>query len=124
MRSARDRFYLNKADGKFLGVCAGIADYLGVEALWVRVIVVLVSLFGHLITVPLYFLIAFLASPRPAGIDYAALDDESYLERRRRRRDRSSRLRADLSDMDRRLAEMEQTYGTNSRLASEIDRLR
>ena len=31
------RFYLNKHEGKFMGVCAGLADYTGIEALWWRV---------------------------------------------------------------------------------------
>jgi phage shock protein C len=117
-----NRFYLNKAEGKFMGVCAGLADYLGVEALWVRVAVVAVSVLGHLVTVPLYFIIAFLASPRPAPRDYDALDDDRYLERMRRQR--SSKIRSDISDMDRRLSEMERSYGTNPHLADEIERLR
>jgi phage shock protein C len=117
-----NRFYLNKAEGKFMGVCAGFADYLGVDALWVRVAVVAVSVLGHLITVPLYFIIAFLASPKPYPGSYDALDDEGYLERMRRRR--SSKMRSDITDMDRRLSEMERSYGSNSRLSSEIDRLR
>jgi phage shock protein C len=117
-----NRFYLNKAEGKFMGVCAGIADYLGVDPLWVRVAVVAVSILGHLITVPLYFIIAFLASPKPYSAGYDALDDARDLERQRRRR--SSRIRSDISDMDQRLSEMERSYGSNSRLSSEIDSLR
>jgi phage shock protein C len=117
-------FYLNKAEGKFMGVCAGIADYLGVEALWVRVILVALSVLGHLITVPLYFIIAFLASPRPVRPDYDSLDDETYLERLRSRRARSAQMRSDVSEMDRRLADIEETYGRGSRLSSEIDHLR
>jgi len=119
-----NRFYLNKAEGKFMGVCAGIADYLGVEPLWVRVVVVLVSILGHLITVPLYFIIAFLASPRTTGIGYDPIAEERMLDRLRRRRDRSSRMRSDISDMDRRLSEMERSYGRNSRLSNDIDSLR
>jgi phage shock protein C len=83
---------------------------------------VAVSVLGHLITVPLYFIIAFLASPRPNPRDYDALDEERHLERTRRQR--SSKIRSDISDMDRRLSEMERSYGSNSRLSSEIDRLR
>lgn len=124
-----DRFYLNKAEGKFLGVCAGIADYCGIEALWVRVGAVALTLLGSGITVPIYFIIAFLASRRPrydaGAIDYAAMDDSAAIERLRRRRERSARMRADLGDMDRRLADMESRYReSTSRIAGEIDRLR
>jgi phage shock protein C len=117
-------FHLNKADGKFLGVCAGIADYIGVEAIWVRVALVVLTLLGWGTAIPIYLIIAFVASPKPAAIDYDGMDDERYLERMSRRRDRSKRMRTDLSDMDRRLAEMERSYGRSSPLSSEIDRLR
>jgi phage shock protein C len=118
-------FHLNKADGKFLGVCAGIADYIGVEAIWVRVALIVLTLLGWGTAIPIYFVIAFVASPKsPAAIDYDGMDDERYLDRMSRRRDRSRRMRTDLSEMDRRLAEMERSYGRNSHLSSEIDRLR
>jgi phage shock protein C len=115
-------FHLNKAEGKFMGVCAGIAEYTGVDALWVRIAMVVLTLLGWGSMILVYFAIGFLASPRAPAIDYDAMDDERYLERMRRRR--SSRVRSDISDMDKRLSEMEQSYGRNSRLSSEIDRLR
>ena len=36
MSSPRTRFYRDKVNGKFMGVCSGIADYTGVDALWIR----------------------------------------------------------------------------------------
>ncbi|MFX8731571.1 PspC domain-containing protein, partial [Acinetobacter baumannii] len=36
MSAQRPRLYRDKVNGKFLGVCAGIADYTGIDALWVR----------------------------------------------------------------------------------------
>jgi phage shock protein C len=122
--SSTSGFHLNKAEGKFLGVCAGIADYTGVDALWVRVAVIVLTLLGWGMMIPIYFVIAFLASSRAPAIDYDSMDDERYLERMRRRRDRTTRVRSDISDMDQRLSEMERSYGRNSRLSSEIDRLR
>ena len=32
--AARTQYYLNKQDAKWKGVCAGIADYTGIEVLW------------------------------------------------------------------------------------------
>jgi len=124
MRRSGNHYYLNKADGKVFGVCAGFADYLGVDALWIRIAVVAMTLLGMGIIIPIYFLIAFLATTGPSRIDYDGMDDETYLDRLRRGRDRSSRIRTDISDMDRRLAEMERSYGTDSRLSNEIDSLR
>ena len=87
-------FHLNKANGKFLGVCAGIADYLGVDVLWVRVALVLLTLLGWGTAIPIYFVIAFVAPRAPTSdtraIDYDGMDDERYLDRMRRRRDRSN----------------------------------
>ncbi len=39
-------FRLDKADGKLLGVCAGIANYLNADPLIVRAVFVLGALFG------------------------------------------------------------------------------
>lgn len=126
MSRSRNRYYLNKREGKLFGVCAGFADYLGIDALWVRVAVVALTVLGSFVTIPLYFIIAFLASSRPEEIAWHGdRDGEAYLDRLTTpRQDRSARLRSDISDMDRRLAEMETIYSGNSRLSSEIDRLR
>ncbi len=37
MTPRRTHFYLDKQNGKFLGVCAGIADYTGIDVLLVRI---------------------------------------------------------------------------------------
>ena len=36
MNSLRTKFYRDKQNAKLMGVCAGIADYTGVNAIWVR----------------------------------------------------------------------------------------
>ena len=125
MSTRNSRFYLNKREGKLLGVCAGLADYLSVEAVWVRIAVVALTLLGSFVTVPLYLIIAFFASRRPDELyDYRYADEDHYRQTSRQDRSRSTRMRSDLSEMDRRLADVESHYGNNSRLASEIDRLR
>ena len=45
MTPRRTRFYLDKRNGKFLGVCSGIADYTGIDPLLVRVGFVLLGFF-------------------------------------------------------------------------------
>ena len=36
MNSVRTKFYRDKANGKWMGVCAEIADYTGLDVLWIR----------------------------------------------------------------------------------------
>ena len=58
---APGKFHLNKRDGKLMGVCAGIADYFGVDVTLVRILWVVATLagFGSLILV--YILIGLIA---------------------------------------------------------------
>ncbi|WP_067734441.1 PspC domain-containing protein [Novosphingobium naphthalenivorans] len=136
---SRGQFYLDKSNAKLAGVCAGIADYTGVDAFWVRMGAVLLTLLGFPFVILIYIAMAVLADSRPMGL-YNEAEEERLLrrmERRRQRRglthgltmpgtSRSSRLRSDLSDLDKRIADMEAHYSSssNSRLAAEIDSLR
>jgi phage shock protein C len=52
---------LNKADGKLLGVCAGLADRFGWDATLVRVAFVLATLFGFGSAIIVYLIIGFVA---------------------------------------------------------------
>ena len=42
--SARTKFYVDKQEGKWLGVCAGIADYTGFDITLVRVAMIVLTL--------------------------------------------------------------------------------
>lgn len=126
MNSPRTRFYRDKVDGKFLGVCAGLADYTGVNPLWVRlaaIIGIMTPLAG--IIVPAYLLIGLLASKKPAHL-YADRQEQKFWQGVRQSPARTAReVRASFRDIDRRLAEVEQYYVSNNpRLSAEIDRLR
>jgi phage shock protein C len=61
------KFMLDKSNAKLLGVCAGIAAYTGVEALWVRVAMVGITLLGSGVPILLYILVALLAEAQPAA---------------------------------------------------------
>ena len=54
-------FRLDREEGKFLGVCAGIANYLGVDPLIVRLVFVAGALFGFGSFIVIYFVVALLA---------------------------------------------------------------
>ncbi|WP_404482298.1 PspC domain-containing protein [Novosphingobium sp. BL-52-GroH] len=129
---SRGQFYLDKSNAKLAGVCAGIADYTEVDSFWVRLAAVMLLIFVSPVVIPIYIAIALLADKRPIGL-YSEEEEMRLLRRFERRRNRkglgrsvpSSHLRTDLSDMDRRIADMEAHYSnSNSRLAAEIDSLR
>ncbi|KKC27036.1 PspC domain-containing protein [Sphingomonas sp. SRS2] len=54
-------FRLNKSDGKIMGVCAGLADYTGIDLMLVRVLTVLLTLCGVGSTFILYLLVGLIA---------------------------------------------------------------
>ena len=54
-------FRLNKSEGKIMGVCAGLADYTGIDPLLIRVLTVLLTLCGVGSTILLYVLVGLLA---------------------------------------------------------------
>jgi phage shock protein C len=114
----RKAFHLDRANGKLMGVCAGLADYTGWDVTWIRVGAVLVTLFGAFPwTLVAYGAVALLAKARPAA-RYASDDLPAAAGS-------AAQLRASMRDIDRRMAEVE-TYVTssNNRLAQEIDSLR
>ncbi len=55
-------FHLNKRSGKFMGVCAGIADYFGVDVTLVRAAWVIGTLVGFGSLILIYLAIALIAN--------------------------------------------------------------
>ena len=60
-------FRLDKANGKLMGVCSGIANYTGIEVLWVRVLVLTGTIFGFGSFAILYLIIGLLADKQPSA---------------------------------------------------------
>lgn len=126
MSERRTTFYLDKANRKWSGVCAGIADYTGINVLWVRVGIVLITLMGAFPwTLIAYWLAAWMAEPKPRDL-YVNNDDAKFWQQVRLSPARTTRdVRSKFRDIDRRLAEIETFYTSrNSSLANEIERLR
>ncbi len=124
--AARTQFYLNKQDAKWKGVCAGIADYTGLEPLWIRLGVAGMTIIAQQWwLIAAYFIIAWVADPKPIGL-YETHDDAKFWQGVRSNPRRSSaEVRSKLRDIDRRLADMETHYTSrNTALANEIDALR
>jgi len=121
------RFYLDRENAQWRGVCAGIADYTGLDVTLVRVGAVILTLMGGFPwTLIAYFVTAHVAQPMPVALRDETPEKAKFWQGvraspRRTIRDVRSRFR----DLDRRMAEVE-TFITssNSQLAREIDQLR
>ena len=127
MNTRRTTLYRDKQNGKLMGVCSGIADYTGVNALWVRIGFLLALFSGFLspVVIPVYFLAGLLLNKKPAEL-YTDLEEQKYWQGVRQSPKRTAReIRARFKDVDRRLAEVETHYvSSNPRLNAEIERLR
>lgn len=123
MNSPRTRFYRDKLNGKLLGVCAGIADYTGVDVLWVRIGFLMAISTGF--AIPAYLLLGIFAEKKPAHL-YADRQEQKFWQGVRQSPGRTAReVRAQFRDLDRRLADIETFYvSSNPRLSAEIERLR
>ena len=126
MYASRTKFYVDKQNRKWLGVCAGIADYTGVDVTWVRVGAVLLTVAGGFPwTLLAYWLVNWMADVKPSGL-YDSEEDQKFWQGVRSNPKRSTaEIRSSFRDIDRRLADIETYYTSrNSRLANEIDSLR
>lgn len=125
MNSPRTRFYRDKLNGKIMGVCAGLADYTGVDVLWIRLGAILMTVLGSGLIIPMYFLVGMLAGTKPQHL-YTDRAEQQFWQRVRQSPSRTAReVRAQFRDIDRRLAEVEAHYvSSNPRLSAEIERLR
>ncbi|MEM7701774.1 MAG: envelope stress response membrane protein PspC [Pseudomonadota bacterium] len=124
MNSPRTKLYRDKHNGKIMGVCAGIAEYTGVDAFWIRLgTVALVIAQGWPLLV--YLAMGFILNKKPPHL-YRDEGEQKYWQRVRQSPQRTAReIRANFRDIDRRLASVEAHYVTsNPRLTAEIERLR
>ena len=109
----RRKFYLNKREGKLMGVCSGLADYTGVDALWIRIAAVLLFFAGFGSLLIAYIVVGLIANSAPDGLG-----------------DRPARLRLgrsdpDAAERDRGFGDIEAYYASsNPRLSRDIDSLR
>lgn len=125
MSSRRTKFYLDKQNAKLMGVCSGIADYTGIDALWVRVIAVLVVLAGFGLLIPAYIVVGLVANKKPTEL-YGDAEEERFWQSVRQSPRRTARdVKSSFREIDRRLGDIENFYvSSNPRLSREIDNLR
>lgn len=123
----RTKFYLDRNNKKWSGVCAGIADYTGIDVTLIRIGAVILTLLGGFPwTLIAYWVAAWMAPHKPRELALDSAEDAKFWQRVRASPTRTVRdVRSKFRDIDRRLADVE-TYVTssNSRLSQEIERLR
>lgn len=124
-KTTHTTLYRDKQNARFMGVCAGIADYTGVNALWVRLgFIVSLGMTGFM-TLPIYFLLGLFLNKKPPHL-YEDKQEQKYWQGVRQNPRRTVReVRARFRDVDRRLASVEHYYvSSNPRLSDEIESLR
>lgn len=127
MPARQTRFYLDKRNAKWLGVCSGISDYTGLEVTLVRIALVVLTIVGGFPwTLIAYAVAAWCAADKPSELDYASAEDRKFWQGVRTRPGNTVRdVRSTFRDIDRRLSDLEVYYTShNRRLADEIDSLR
>src|ERR1700740_3747775 len=75
--STRHRLWRDTDRGILAGVCAGIADYIGVEPIVVRLVAVLCLIFFFPPTIVVYVILALVLNPKPPAL-YASADEEAF----------------------------------------------
>jgi phage shock protein C len=73
----RFRLWRNRERGIVAGVCAGIADYIGIEPIIVRIVAVLGLLFFFPPTVVGYVILALALPPKPPSL-YGSREEEAF----------------------------------------------
>ncbi|MES2057093.1 MAG: envelope stress response membrane protein PspC [Pseudomonadota bacterium] len=125
MSASRTTFYVDKQNRKWLGVCAGIADYTGLDVTLVRVGTAVLAFATSGWIIVAYLITAWLAPKKPYDL-YDSPEDQKFWQGVRSNPKRSTaEIRSTFREIDRRLADIEMLYTSrNSRLANEIDSLR
>lgn len=122
----RTKFYLDRRNRKWSGVCAGIADYTGIDVTLVRIGMVLATILGSGVMIIVYMVTAWVAQDKPRELSGESAEQTKFWQGVRASPARTVRdVRSRFRDLDRRLADIE-THVTsgNMSLANEIEKLR
>lgn len=124
--ASRTRFYLDKRHKKVMGVCAGIANYTGLDVNIVRIGLVVSIFIGAGALIPVYFIAGWIANDEPREIAADTKEERQFWQGVRASPAQSAReIRSKMRDINRRLADIEYYVTTENRsLAKEIEQLR
>lgn len=120
------KFYKDRANGKVMGVSAGLADYTGVDVALMRIMVLFAILMSSGSGLLLYFLAGIIAEDKPASLAYENEDDRQFWRQVRASPTRSAKqIHSEFRSIDRRLADIESYVTSENRvLARQIDELK
>ena len=123
---SRTKFYRDKRHGKLMGVCSGIANYIGMDVTLVRIMFVSAVFMSGGSVLPLYFITGFMADDMPRELALDDREDQQFWQGVRQSPTRTAHdIRSRMRDIDRRLADIESYVTTENRsLAREIEQLR
>ncbi len=123
-RPSPARLYRNRERGIVKGVCAGIADYFGIETWIVRAIVLTGLFFFTISTVVVYVILTLVVPTAPDDLYESPAEKDFWRGVRVEPRGTVSNLRHRFRDMEHRLRSLE-TYATSRefRLSREINDL-
>ena len=123
---SRTSFYLDKRNGKVMGVCSGLADYTGFDVTLIRILLVLGIFMGGGALLPVYFLAGIIARDKPRELQDSDPEETRFWQNVRTSPSRTARdIKSRFRDIDRRLAQIEHYVTIENRsLAREIEQLR
>ncbi len=118
------RLYRDSANGRLMGVCAGIADHFGFSVKGVRIATVISGILFTGPTVLVYLVLGFVLKDKPADFDESPEERAFWRDVRADPRGSVRDLRYRFRDLERRLRAAE-AHVTSSeyRLRREIDEL-
>src|SRR5687767_14026630 len=108
-----------------MGVCAGIADYTGLDVTLVSIGLVAAIVLGAGAIIPVYIIAGWIADDQPREVADETKDQRKFWQGVRASPSQSARdIRGRMREIDRRLADIEQFVTTENRsLAREIEEL-
>jgi phage shock protein C len=106
-RPSRNRLYRDKDRAILAGVCAGLADWTGVNRIALRLIVLLLAIPFTAVMVVGYLVMWVLVPKRPRNLYRDEREEQFWREVRRAPRDGVGQLNGRFRDLDQRLQRME-----------------
>jgi phage shock protein C len=97
------KLYLDKQNAKISGVCAGVADYFGLDPMIVRIATVLIALLGGGLSILGYILLAIFLDTKPLDMFESKKESEFWKSVRTEPSNTVSDVRYKFRDIERRL---------------------
>ncbi|MBT5767141.1 envelope stress response membrane protein PspC [Emcibacteraceae bacterium] len=97
------KLYLDKQNAKISGVCAGVGDYFGLDPMVVRIVTVLIALFGGGLIILGYILLTIFLDAKPKDMFESKKESEFWKSVRTEPSNTVRDVRYKFRDIERRL---------------------